>query len=325
MKFDFDEIKPIFKLSKKNNETINEIEILLENTIISDKKKRNAVKKKSQVRSIYSSLAIEANSLSLEEVNNVFDKKTISAPKKDVQEVKNAIELYENINKFNWKKEKDLNKAHSILMKYLDLDNGKYRNHGEGIRRGKKIIFQAPDSIFVPELMKSLFEYINKNNKQLHPLVLSSIFHYYFVYIHPYTDGNGRTARFWVSLILTDYNDSFEYLPIEETIYKYQKDYYKAIESCHLNGNVNSFITFMLKIVKETIENTTQKTTQKKLNSNQEIILKLIKNNPNITRDELSRKVNLSSDGIKYNIKKLKELNIIQRIGPDKGGYWKVK
>lgn len=255
MELTFDTIKPIYSLTKSNEKTINEIEELLVSIKLTSKKKQKIACKKSQVRSIYSSLAIENNSLSLEEVSRVNNHKQILGAKKDIQEVKNAIELYDNISKFNWRKEKDLNKAHSVLMKYLDEDNGKYRKHGEGIKRGNKIVFQAPESILVPGLMRSLFSYIKKNEKKINPLILASIFHYYFVYIHPYTDGNGRTVRFWVSLMLIDYNEVFAYLPIEETIYKHQKQYYKAIESCHVNGNANAFITFMLKIIKETIIN----------------------------------------------------------------------
>lgn len=323
MKLSFDEINPIFNLSSSNIKSIEKIESLLSKIII-DKKLKISARKKSQVRSIHYSLAIETNSLSLEEVSDIYDKKRIIAPKKDIQEVKNAIELYENLNKYNWRKEKDLNKAHSILVKYFDEDDGKYRKHGEGVKRGKKIVFRAPESILVPGLMESLFKYIKKNEKTIHPIVLASIFHYYFVYIHPYTDGNGRIARFWVSLMLSDYNEIFEYLPIEEIIYNHQKQYYKAIDDCHSNGNVNKFISFMLKVIEETIANTTQKTTQKKLNANQNKILSLIKKNPHITRNELADELGITSDGVKYNLNKLKQLNIIKRIGPDKGGYWKV-
>jgi len=325
MKLGFDVINPKYRLSTKDNKMIHEIEDLLKAAKISDKKKKNIAKKKSQVRSIYSSLAIEANSLSLEEVDSIYHKEKIIGDRKEIQEVKNAIELYSDFSKFNWRKEKDLKKAHSILMKYFDIDNGKYRSHGEGIKKGNKIVFQAPESILVPGLMNSLFDYININSKEIHPFVLSSLFHYYFVYIHPYTDGNGRTARFWVSLILADFNDVFTYLPIEEIIYKHQKDYYLAIESSHNNGNANAFISFMLKVIKETIIITTQETTQKKLNDNQVKIIKLIKRKPYITRKELSKELHITSDGVKYNLNKLKQLNIIERIGPDKGGYWKIK
>lgn len=316
-------IKPVFNISDKNKKDIFTIEKLLKNVSFSSKVLIINARKKAQVRSIHSSLAIEANSLSLDDVEDIKNHKTIIGPKKDIQEVKNAIELYDNFDKFNFRKEKDLIKAHEILMKYLDDDNGKYRIHGEGIKRGKKIIYQAPDSLIVPDLMESLFEYI-KTDKSTHPLILAAVFHYYFVYIHPFTDGNGRTARFWASLILSDYDKKFEYLPIEETMYKHKKEYYKSIESCHKNGNVNVFIDFMLKAVKETIEDTTQKTTQKKLNKNQSKILSLISANPSITRKQLAQELSISEDGVKYNLNVLKTNGFIERIGPDKGGIWRI-
>lgn len=322
MNLNFDVINPVFNLSSKNIKTINEIETFLKDA--KKQKLKKFVRKKSQVRSVYSSLAIENNSLSLEDVNKISNNISVSGKRKEIQEVKNAIELYENIVSYNWRKEKDLNKAHKVLMKYFDDDNGNYRKHGEGVKRGKKIVFIAPESTIVPDLMKSLFKYIKINEKKIHPLVLSSIFHYYFVYIHPYTDGNGRVARFWVSLMLTDYNEAFTYLPFEETIYKHRKEYYKSIESCHLNGNANVFITFMLKIIKETIINTTQKTTQKKINNSQKKIIELIKENPSVTRKEMAEKIGISADGIKYNLNKLKQMNILTRIGSDRSGTWKI-
>ncbi len=322
MNLNFDVINPVFNLSSKNIKTINEIETFLKDA--KKQKLKKFVRKKSQVRSVYSSLAIENNSLSLEDVNKISNNISVSGKRKEIQEVKNAIELYENIVSYNWRKEKDLNKAHKVLMKYYDDDNGNYRKHGEGVKRGKKIVFIAPESTIVPDLMKSLFKYIKNNEKKIHPLVLSSIFHYYFVYIHPYTDGNGRVARFWVSLMLTDYNEAFTYLPFEETIYKHRKEYYKSIESCHLNGNANVFITFMLKIIKETIINTTQKTTQKKINNSQKKIIELIKENPSVTRKEMAEKIGISADGIKYNLNKLKQMNILTRVGSDRSGTWKI-
>ena len=192
--------------------------------------KRKNLKLKSKVRSIYSSLAIEANSLSLDSVSNIIDDKLVLGDRKEIQEVKNAYKLYENIKNYDYKSEEDFIKAHMVMMKYFDDDNGSYRNHGEGIKKGDKIIFIAPDSLVVPSLMKSLFKFINDNKDNLHPLILSSIFHYYFVFIHPFTDGNGRMARFWVSLMLTSYNPKFEYISIEEEIYLNQEKYYDAIQ-----------------------------------------------------------------------------------------------
>ena len=317
----FDKINPIFYISEDNKNVIKKIEKNLSLIKLENSLKKN-LQVKSRVRSIYSSLAIEDNSLSLDSVENIIEHKLVLGNRKEIQEVKNANELYEHIDEYNWKDEKDFLKAHVVLMKYFDDDNGYYRNHGEGIKKDDKIIYMAPNSLLVPSLMKSLFEFINKEN--LHPIILASIFHYYFVYIHPFSDGNGRMARFWVSLILTDWDNKFKYIPIEEEIYLNQEKYYNSIAQCHINGNANDFIEFMLNIINSSLIKITQKTTQK-LNDNQIKILKYIKEDPKITRNELASKLNISSDGVKYNLKKLIDKNIIERIGPDNGGYWNIK
>ena len=321
-----DTIKPVFYITEDNKKIIREIENKLNLIVMDDNDKKIKLKIKSKVRSIHSSLAIEANSLSLESVKNIVDNKMVLGDRKEIQEVKNANELYEHINEYNWKNESDFLKAHTLMMKYFDDDNGFYRNHGEGVKKGNEIIYTAPHSILVPSLMKSLFNFITENENKIHPLILSSIFHYYFVYIHPFSDGNGRMARFWVSLILTNWNSKFEYIPIEEEIYLNQTKYYDSIAQCHINGNVNVFIDFMLMCINSALEKTTQKTTQKiKLNNNQLKIIELIKGNPKITRNELANKLNITPDGIKYNLRKLINKDIIERIGPNNGEYWKIK
>ena len=317
-----DTIKPVFYITEDNKKIIKEIENKLDLITMNDNDKKRKLKVKSKVRSIYSSLAIEANSLSLESVKSIVDNKMVLGDRKEIQEVKNANELYEHINEYNWKNESDFLKAHTLMMKYFEDDNGYYRNHGEGVKKGNEVIYTAPQSLLVPSLMKSLFNFITENENEIHPLILSSIFHYYFVYIHPFSDGNGRMARFWVSLILTNWNSKFEYIPIEEEIYLNQTKYYDSIAQCHINGNVNVFIDFMLMCINSALEKTTQKIKFKK---NQLKIIELIKENPKITRNELANKLNITSDGIKYNLGKLVNNDIIERIGPNNGGYWKIK
>lgn len=317
-----DTIKPVFYITEDNKKIIREIENKLNLIVMDDNDKKRKLKVKSKVRSIHSSLAIEANSLSLESVKNIVDNKMVLGDRKEIQEVKNANELYEHINEYNWKNESDFLKAHTLMMKYFDDDNGFYRNHGEGVKKGNEIIYTAPHSILVPSLMKSLFNFITENENKIHPLILSSIFHYYFVYIHPFSDGNGRMARFWVSLILTNWNSKFEYIPIEEEIYLNQTKYYDSIAQCYINGNVNVFTDFMLMCINSALEKTTQKI---KLNNNQLKIIELIKENPKITRNKLASELNITSDGIKYNLRKLVNNGIIERIGPNNGGYWKIK
>lgn len=321
-----DTIELIFYISDENKKCIEEIENSLSLIVINDNNKKRNLQIKSKVRSIYSSLAIEANSLSLNSVERIIDDKLVLGDRKEIQEVKNANELYENIDVYDWRNEDDFIKAHTLLMKYFDDDNGYYRNHGEAVKKGNEIIYTAPESILVPSLMKSLFKFLNNKENEIHPLILSALFHYYFVYIHPFSDGNGRIARFWVSLILTNWNPNFKYIPVEEEMYLNQEEYYNSIAKCHINGNANEFISFVLNCINTALKKTTQKTTQKiKLNDNQLRIIELIKDNPKITRNELSERLNITTDGVKYNLKKLIDNDLIERVGPDNGGYWNIK
>ena len=317
----FDKIEPVFNIDDEINELINSIDLKLNEIKITDKQKRKYMISKSKVRSIHSSLSIEANSLSLFDVENISKNKNILGKKDEVQEVKNAIEAYNHINEFDYKSENDFLKVHQIMMKYFDDDNGGYRNHGEGIKKEGKIVYKAPDSILVPTLMKSLFDYIGNNNLNL--ILLSSIFHYYFVAIHPFTDGNGRLARFWMSLMLINYNKDFEFVPIEEEIYLNQEEYYSSIEQCHVNSNVNVFIKFILKMINSSLEKIIRNS-KYIINYIQNRIIELIINDKYITQNDIAEKLNVNVRTIKRNFKVLIDNNIIERVGPDKNGYWKV-
>lgn len=215
------------------------------------------LRKNNRIHSIHSSLAIEANSLSLNQVEDVIDGKLVIGPKQEIQEVKNAYEAYLLMEKVNPYSLEDLKKVHGIMM-YLTLqDAGEFRSCKEGVFDGETCIFMAPGPEFVNSLMKELFDWINQNQNRIHPLILSSVFHYEFVFIHPFSDGNGRMARLWQNVILSSWKNIFAYLPIESQIQKYQSEYYKAINDSNQNGNSNAFIEFMLKMIKEVvIENT---------------------------------------------------------------------
>ena len=317
----FDKIKPIFHIDDEMKKIIEEIDNKLNTIEINDRQKRKYMISKSKVRSIHSSLAIEANSLSLFDVENISENKQVIGKKDEVQEVKNAIEVYNHINEYDYKSEKDLLEVHRLMMKYFDEDNGSYRNHGEGIKRNNEIIYMAPESILVPTLMKSLFDVIN--NSDLNNIILSAVFHYYFVSIHPFSDGNGRLARFWVSLMLINYNEKFEFIPIEEEIYLNQKEYYSAIAECHYNGNANVFIKFLLNIINSSLDKII-------INSNfvmndiQNRIIELITNNNRITQNEIANIIGVNVRTIKRNFKILIDNSIVERIGSDKTGYWQI-
>lgn len=206
-----------------------------------------------KIKSIHSSLGIEANSLSIDQVRDVIAGKTVIGSQKEVQEVKNAYRAYDMIGDFDGYREHDLLKAQGILTNLIEDESGKYRNHAEGVFDGNKVIFVAPPEKLVPGLMKDLFDWLN-NDEETPILIKSCVFHYEFVFIHPFGDGNGRTVRLWQNVLLTKWNPIFEYIPIESQIQKYQSEYYKKISDCHKNGNSDVFIEFMLEVIDETLD-----------------------------------------------------------------------
>ena len=317
----FDKIIPIFNIDDEMKKIIEEIDSKLNIIEINDRQKRKYMISKSKVRSIHSSLAIEANSLSLFDVENISENKQVIGKKDEVQEVKNAIEVYNHINEYDYKREKDLLEVHGLMMKYFDEDNGSYRNHGEGVKRNNEIIYMAPESILVPTLMKSLFDYINDSN--LNTIILSAIFHYYFVSIHPFSDGNGRLARFWITLMLINYNKKFEFIPVEEEIYLKQEEYYSSIAKCHNNGNANVFIKFLLNIINSSLDKIIINSNFT-LNDIQNKIIELITNNNRITQNEIANIIGVNVRTIKRNFRILINNSIVERIGSDKTGYWQI-
>ena len=215
---------------------------------------RPHLRKNNKIRSIHSSLAIEANSLSLGQVKDVINNKIVLGEQKEIQEVKNAYEAYEMLSVINPFKLYDLKKLHSVMTKYLVDESGEFRKGEEGVFSGDKCIFMAPPARLVPELMEQLFSFMNDQREEVHPLIMSAVFHYEFVFIHPFTDGNGRMARLWHSALLYNWKPIFEFIPIESQIEKFQEDYYEAIAKCHINGDSNFFIEFMLEQIDKVLD-----------------------------------------------------------------------
>lgn len=250
-----DKYVPPFSISNKMLEYVsNIIEKITKLDNYKSLDRMPVLRRNNKIHSIHASLAIEANSLSFNQVKDVINGKLVLGPQKEIQEVKNAYNAYELIEKFNPYSQVDLKSAHGI-MTYLTVDeSGEYRKGPEGVFDGDVCIFVAPPPEMVYELMNDLFNWMEENKKVVHPLILSSIFHYEFVFIHPFKDGNGRMARLWQNVLLSKWKSTFEYIPIESQIKKYQEDYYKAISSCHINGNCNVFIEFMLKMIDEVLD-----------------------------------------------------------------------
>jgi len=211
------------------------------------------LRRNNRIRSIHSSLAIEANSLSLDEVRSVIDGRLVIGPEREIQEVKNAYRAYDMLGQFDPYSIRDLQKLHGVMTWMTVRDPGVFRSHDEGVFNGDVCIFMAPPPQYVPDHMRSLFEWLRRAKETVHPLILSSVFHYEFVFIHPFSDGNGRMARLWQTALLSEWNPVFRYLPLESRIYEFQDGYYDAIAACHSNGRSDVFIEFMLDKINMTI------------------------------------------------------------------------
>ena len=257
-------------------------------------KRMPILRRNNKIKSIHSSLAIEANSLSLNQVKDVIEGKVVLGPLKEIQEVKNAYNAYSNITNFDGYSEQDLLKAHFLLTNSVCDLPGKYRNHGEGVFDGSKVIFVAPPHDLVPSLMKDLFKWL-KNDEETPMLIKSCIFHYEFVFIHPFSDGNGRLARLWQNILLCKWKPVFEYIPIESFIQKYQQEYYNKIALCHSIGRSNDFIEFMLTVIDSTLD---------------DILFNIQRECENIS-DQVNKLLSVLEDDIPYSANEImKRLNI---------------
>lgn len=270
-----------------------------------------------RIKMIHSTLAIEGNTLSTEQVTALLEGKPVLAPMNEVQEVRNAIKAYELLDMLDPYSVADLLKAHATMEAGLIDDAGRFRRGSAGVVSGEQVIHHASDAGRVPFLIDDLFGWLRTTEE--HPLVASCVFHYEFEFIHPFADGNGRTGRLWQTLILSRWRPIFRNLPIENVVYKYQKQYYRALAISGGKEGCTPFVEFILGVIAETL--TTQKNTPK---TTQERIVDLIGKNPKITRIVLAGILGISSETVKYHLRKLTEQGYIERIGPARGGRWKV-
>lgn len=215
------------------------------------------LRKNNRIESIHSSLKIEANSLSLSEVRDVINGHLVMGDQKEIQEVKNAYEAYEKIREINPWDIEDLKKIHGIMTYRTVDESGVFRKGNEGVFSGSDCIFVAPPPQIVSTLMEDLFSWLKQSEGKIHPLIMAAVFHYEFVFIHPFSDGNGRMARLWHTVILYRWREVFEYIPLESQIEKYQTEYYDAIAKCHVNGNSDLFIEFMLDMINKILDEVT--------------------------------------------------------------------
>lgn len=271
-----------------------------------------------RIKTIQGSLAIEGNTLTTDQITAILDGKPVIAPINEIQEIRNAIRAYELLDELEPNRIDDLLKAHLTMETGLIDDAGRFRSKGVGVASGEEIIHYAPPPERVPDLMQDLFGWLNETGE--HPLIKSSVFHYEFEFIHPFSDGNGRIGRLWQTLILSRWRPVFKNLPIENIVYKYRKEYYQAIAASGGEFGCAPFIEFILAVINETleIENSDPPTTRYR-------ILEHMRANPKITRKELAAILGLTPDAIKYHLQKLTAEGIITRHGSARSGYWSVR
>lgn len=321
--------EPPFKITSQIIDLISQIsEAVGEINSLENSPRHLELRKENRIKTIHSSLAIENNSLSLEQITAIIEGKRVLGSPNEIQEVKNALQAYELLLTLNPYEEKDLLKAHKLMMADLVERNGKYRKDGVGIFDGNQVVHLAPPADRVPFLMSDLFEWLK--NSDVHPLIKSCVFHYEFEFIHPFQDGNGRMGRLWQTVILKEWKSVFAWLPIETLIKENQVEYYNALNSSDSDANSTNFTVFMLQTILRTIKEiieTEKKITLKitvKITANQKKILEAIKQNPFVTQEELSSIVGIAKLNINKNMKKLQEQGIIERVGADRNGKWIV-
>lgn len=327
------------------HEQIGKIYALLERVKISEEQSKDVLRlrRNSRILSIGSTTAIEGNRLTVQQVFDVINGKVVLAPLHDIKEVKNAFAAYEQIADLDPYSIADFLKAHSFITENLVQESGQFRSVGVAVVNSQReILHSGADFKQVPALIEELFEW--GKTTDTHALLKSSAMHFMIEHIHPFRDGNGRIGRLWQTLVLTKWNELFEWLPVETMIYLNQAKYYEALQQSHnKDGEVDcrQFIDFMLDVIEDSMyqyidapenknggenggENDGEKNKNGGLNFTQKEILSLIQENPNIRAYEMAQKLLKPVRTIENNIRQLKERGIISRVGSDKTGYWKI-
>ena len=312
------EYKPPFEIDEIVTELVVKIGELCGEISINDTLSTSPVlRKENRIKTIHSSLAIEQNTLSLDQVTALINGKTVLGPKKDIIEVSNAYEIYNHLQKLDAYSINDLLYAHKIMMKDLIKEAGQFRKTNAGVYSGEVLIHAGTPGKYVSMVMNDLFNWLNES--KYHPLIKSCLFHYEFEYIHPFIDGNGRIGRLWHTLILSKWKSFFAWVPIESLIHNNQQAYYDAIQESNNQADAKRFVIFMLKIIKEAL----LEIKHSSVNSVDDSVISLIQNNPSISARRIGESLNISSRQVERIIRRLKEEGRLVRQGSTRG-YWKV-
>ena len=298
------------------------------NALLGERMPSPMLRKENQIKTIHSSLAIEHNSLSLQQVTDVIDGKHVLGAPDEIQEVKNALQAYQLMLQLDAFSEADLLRAHSLMMTDLVDNAGHYRKGSVGVFDGDKCIHVAPSADRVPTLMAELFAWVKET--KTHPLISSCVFHYEFEFIHPFMDGNGRMGRYWQTLLLSRWKGIFAWLPVETIVKKYQQEYYKAIAQSDAKGDSTDFIVFMLKCILQTISEQRKVTDNVGINVgvnvgiNEQRVLDALRADASLSAVKIGQLLGITTRQAERLLASLREKNLIRRVGANKNGYWEI-
>ena len=291
--------KPPFEITTAILDEITEIaELVGQVNAVAGRTANPMLRRTNRIRTIYSSLAIEQNTLSLEQVTAVLNGKRVIAPPKDIAEVKNAYEIYEMMDSLNPYSVEDLLNAHAVMTKGLTEESGCFRSGPVGVvdKQGNILHFGTlPD--YAPGLTMELLDWVKESD--FHMLIKSCVFHYELELIHPFADGNGRIGRLWHTLLLTQWKPLFAWLPVESIIHDRQDEYYAAINRSNHEGEATAFIIFMLSAIKEALMEAIQTTGAVEALTTDELrwykVERFLKKNGTITNAEVRQMFQVSS------------------------------
>lgn len=254
--------RPPYEISDRCAILISSVSEKLGRLNVTNLSGRPHLRKTNRIRSVYSSLRIEANSLPLDTVRAILDGKLVIGPLEEIREVENAFRAYERIESFDPYSLRDVKLMHAFLTAGLCPDAGEFRRGREGVFSGDVCIYMAPEPEQVPVLMEALLHWMNAAKGTVHPAVIACIAHYELVFIHPFSDGNGRLARLWQMAILAYWNPQFRFIPIENSIQQHQQTYYDVIDRCNHADTITEFLEFMLAMMDEAMEDAIRRTDQ---------------------------------------------------------------
>lgn len=305
----------IVNLISSISEEMTKIEIDKSN-LISPK-----LRKVNRVKTLAGTLEIEGNFLGEEKITAMLDGKNVLGTYEEITEVQGAIEAYKAFEKYDYKKLDDLLYAHKLLMNEMLKTAGNFRKVNVGVGGKDGVSHVAPQPDLVPKLMGDLFDWLKSSDE--HPLIKSSVFHYEFEFIHPFSDGNGRIGRLWQSVILYHWKEAFIAIPTESIVRDHQEQYYQAIEQSSEVGTSTPFIEFMLEVILEAIKSSVKDSVTSSVNT-EDKILHHLKQNPTTTIKELANLLDLTTRAVEKQIAKLKQAGKLKRVGSARKGYWEI-